>query len=859
MMTAWFRWSEILEDGRRYSRNRGRGRRNRRRSTIEWLEDRLAPAGLVNGDFAISNPSDPNYGWTTKGNASIANGQGILNEGTTVQTEFSQSFTIPQGTTALQFTIVANDLVTNGTNNPPDAFEAALLNAANNQPLVGPATGLANSDAFLNIQQTGEVFYAPQVTVPGASTSGAVASLGYPELVTVDLSSVPASTQATLYFDLIGFSPAASSVRITDVTTLQGASAPPLTLALDLATDSGIKGDNLTNFDPVNLVGVTDPNQSVSLAIGSDGFTDGTTTADTNGHFTFTGVNLAQGPNLVRVQATNGQGSTVASQTITVDNQPPTGTLVTPTPGTSTNSDLGHVDIQWTTPGAAPIDPSTFSINNITVTGVTIDQVQSLGNNLERYLYNLNVNTLPLGTITVVEVAGQVADTAGNVNAQSSQSFTMVSPTIQVPVANAQSVTTAENTAQAITLAGSDPNTPPLSLTYIVTSSPAHGTLGGNAPNLTYTPAAGYFGPDSFQFKVNNGSLDSNIASVAIAVVGQPTLNAPTVTTTQDGPVAITLNGQDPNVPPRTLTYTITQDPKHGTVSGTAPNLIYTPDPGFHGMDTFLITDSNGVVTSNPAVVNITVLGPPTAAGQSLTTSHDTAIAITLSAIDPNNPPLALTYIITAGPAHGTLSGKAPELTYTPDAGYTGVDSFQFKVNNGSLDSSVATVSINVKGTTPPGASDGPKITSVKRYGYHTMPTRLVLVFDQPLDPTSAEDVNNYTILDPNGGQIPIASAVYNPARQAVTLHPSVRISIHYRYRVTVNGTGPKGLRNPDGQLLDGAATGHPGSDYHLNLTWRQLVLGEVSIGFLKKYNLFHARSLQSSRAGHPARAQNGR
>lgn len=841
-----------------------RGRRERARTSLravlEFLEDRLAPAGLVNGDFAISNPADPNYGWTTKGNASIANGQGILNEGTTVQTEFSQSFTIPQGTTALQFTIVANGLASNGNNSPPDAFEAALLNATNNQPLIGPATGLANSDAFLNIQQTGEVFFAPQVTVPGASTSGAVASLAYPELVTVDLSSLPANTQATLYFDLIGFSPASSSVRITDVTTLQGASPPPLTLALDPATDSGIKGDNLTNFDPVNLVGVTDPNQSVSLAIGSGGFTDGTTTADANGHFTFNGVNLAQGSNLVRVQATNGQGSTVASQTITVDNQPPTGTLVNPTPGTATNSDLGYVDVQWTSPGAAPIDPSTFSINNITVTGVTIDQVQSLGNNLERYLYNLNVNALPLGKITVIEVGGQIADTAGNVNPQSSQSFTLVSPTIQAPVANAQSVTTAENTALAITVAGSDPNTPPLSLTYTVTASPAHGTLGGNAPDLTYTPAAGYFGPDSFQFKGNNGSLDSNIASVTIAIVGQPVLIAPTVTTTQDGPVTITLNGQDPNVPPRTLTYTITQDPKHGTVSGTAPNLIYTPNVGFHGTDSFLITDSNGVATSSPAVVNITVLGPPTAAGQALTTAHDTAIAVTLSGTDPNNPPLPLSYIITTGPAHGTLSGKAPNLLYTPDAGYTGADGFQFKVNNGSLDSNVATVSITVNGTTPPPtATDGPRITSVKRYGYHTMPTRLVLVFNQPLDPTSAEDVNNYVILDPNGAQIPIASAVYNPARQAVTLHPSIRISIHYRYRVTVKGTGPKALRNPEGQLLDGASTGHPGSDYHLNLTWRQLVLGDVSIGFLKKYNLFHARSPQSSRAGHPAQAQHAR
>ena len=100
-------------------------RRRRHRPVLKALEDRLAPAGVVNGDFAVSNPADPNYGWTTRGNASIANGEGLLDEGTTVQTEFSQTFTIPTGTTTLGFTIVTANLVSNGAANPPDAFEAA--------------------------------------------------------------------------------------------------------------------------------------------------------------------------------------------------------------------------------------------------------------------------------------------------------------------------------------------------------------------------------------------------------------------------------------------------------------------------------------------------------------------------------------------------------------------------------------------------------------------------------------------------------------------------------------------------------------------------------------------------------------
>ena len=71
------------------------------------------------------------------------------------------------------------------------------------------------------------------------------------------------------------------------------------------------------------------------------------------------------------------------------------------------------------------------------------------------------------------------------------------------PVANAQSVLTAPDTAKAITLVGTDVEGS--ALTYTVVAQPAHGTLSGTAPNVTYTPTANYSGADSFTFKVNDG------------------------------------------------------------------------------------------------------------------------------------------------------------------------------------------------------------------------------------------------------------------------------------------------------------------------------------------------------------------
>jgi uncharacterized protein YxeA len=92
---------------------------------------------------------------------------------------------------------------------------------------------------------------------------------------------------------------------------------------------------------------------------------------------------------------------------------------------------------------------------------------------------------------------------------------------------------------------------------------------------------------------------------------------------------------------------------------------------------------------------------PPVATNQAVTTSKNTAKAITLSATDANNDPL--TYSIVTQPSHGTLSPSTPggpARTYTPNTDYVGPDSFTFKANDGTVDSNTATVSITVQDTT---------------------------------------------------------------------------------------------------------------------------------------------------------------
>ena len=99
-----------------------------------------------------------------------------------------------------------------------------------------------------------------------------------------------------------------------------------------------------------------------------------------------------------------------------------------------------------------------------------------------------------------------------------------------------------------------------------------------------------------------------------------------------------------------------------------------------------------GLVQADAALAKATQA--PTAANQSKTSTEDLPLPVTLSATDPNGFPL--TFAVVTAPAHGTLSGTAPNLVYTPALNYTGADSFAFKASNGFASSAPATVSLTV-------------------------------------------------------------------------------------------------------------------------------------------------------------------
>jgi DNA/RNA endonuclease G (NUC1) len=152
---------------------------------------------ILNGDFSIDDSSNPQFGWQTRGDSTIVAEQAILREDSPFLSNFSQTFTIPEGAKILQFTIANTQL---GPNSQfiPDAFEAALLDAQTLNPLVAPALSL--SDSFLNLQPQLLTYKSENVKVSGKINSPTNAQTVY-----VDISHLTPGTEAILFFDLLGF------------------------------------------------------------------------------------------------------------------------------------------------------------------------------------------------------------------------------------------------------------------------------------------------------------------------------------------------------------------------------------------------------------------------------------------------------------------------------------------------------------------------------------------------------------------------------------------------------------------------------------------------------------------------------
>jgi DNA/RNA endonuclease G (NUC1) len=264
-------------------------------------------------------------------------------------------------------------------------------------------------------------------------------------------------------------------------------------------------------------------------------------------------------------------------------------------------------------------------------------------------------------------------------------------------------------------------STQTLTVTSVTGDANTHGTVILNSGTVSYLPTANYNGPASFTYTMcdngtTNGLSDSKCASATVnvsveSVNDMPVAMADSAVTNEDNPVTIDAVANDTDDDSDTLNLLSVGTAAHGTVSILSGKAYYTPAANYNGMDGFgyVVSDGHGGQANGSVSITINpVNDAPTANGQTAFTASNTQIGIVLGGSDVETPLPNLTFTVTSGPSHGSLSGSGANLIYTPGLDYAGLDSFKFTVTDtgdgpsGSLTSAEATVSITVNDTVAP-------------------------------------------------------------------------------------------------------------------------------------------------------------
>jgi hypothetical protein len=289
----------------------------------------------------------------------------------------------------------------------------------------------------------------------------------------------------------------------------------------------------------------------------------------------------------------------------------------------------------------------------------------------------------------------------------------------EMPIAVDDAYTTTQDVALTIPAPGvlendSDPDLDPL--TVISATMPMSGVLElDTSGSFTYTPTLGFTGVDQFSYRAYDGLLASAPATVVITVTVAPNL-APIAaddvyTTVHMMPLLVPApgvlgNDADPDMAPQPLTAVSATLPLSGALAlALDGSFVYTPTPGFVGVDSFTYRAYDGEDSSGEATVAITVSAPPNlppvAVDDAYTTTRDTILEVSMPGVlendyDPNLTSLVVgTYTL---PASGTLAwGLKGSFRYTPTAGFVGVDRFTYRASDGVNSSNVATVTLTVQ------------------------------------------------------------------------------------------------------------------------------------------------------------------
>lgn len=246
-------------------------------------------------------------------------------------------------------------------------------------------------------------------------------------------------------------------------------------------------------------------------------------------------------------------------------------------------------------------------------------------------------------------------------------------------------------------------------LNIVSVSTPQHGTVTINGESVFYTPDAGFSSMDSFSYVIEDIFVTephppgpASTCQVSIDVIRNLPPEAKdddygVSKNSNDNPFEVLLNDSDPDGDE--IRIVEVGVPMNGTVVFTDNLILYSPNPGYSGVDRFQyrIEDSKG--GEDTASVTVTIENkPPVAIDDFASVRKNSQVIIDVLAndFDPDGDPITIVEVIQDDYPKGTVVDNGDgTLTYTPTPGWWGGDSFQYTISDGES-TATATVTLDV-------------------------------------------------------------------------------------------------------------------------------------------------------------------
>ena len=687
----------------------------------------------------------------TSSNQTIVPNANISISGTTG----SRSMTITPATNQ-NGTVTITVTVSDGALTATDTFDL-VISAVNDAPTISDiANSSTNEDtatSAINFTVGDVETAAGSLVLTGTSSNtalvpnGSISFGGTGASRTVTMT--PVANQSGTTTITITVSDGTLTAQDTFVLTVNAVNDAPTATAGTLSTNENVAANG-------NLSGTDIEGNTLTYAIVTQPSKGSVSLNSTTGAYTYTPNTSAWGSDSFTFKVNDGSADSAAatiSITINAVNDAPVssnGTL-SATEDTESTGSLNATDTDG--------DPLVYSV--VTQGSKGTVTITNTATGAYKYVPNANANGQDTFTFRVND---------GLVNSNTSTITVTIAAVNDAPTASNDTLSATEDTTANGALSATDIEG--TSLTYSVVTNGSKGTVTiTNAATgaYSYVPNANANGSDTFTFRVTDGELFSNTATITVnitAVNDAPTASNGSLSVTEDTSKDGSLSAND--IDSANLTYTIIVNGTKGTVTITNADTgeyTYVPNANAIGSDSFTFRVSDGVANSNIATINVTITAvndaPTLTTVTTLTgATEDTALNIGYSALaaaanegDVDGDTLSFkivaistgTLTVNGAPATAgtTIVSSGDTLVWTPAANANGnLNAFTIVATDGTLESASA---VQVTVAVSP-VNDIPTLTTISNLTGGQENQTYEITYDSLLSAANEADVEGSTI-----------------------------------------------------------------------------------------------------------------